>query len=119
MVLDRALLGDPHQAVGGELEDVGHDPDLDVEGLERGVRIRVAQRRELEDPQPLLLRRDTQGVGLRTWLLGRAEDPGDLVAAGESVVTPGKPAGTRLIVMGAGSFMLRTEPSGLQPHTHQ
>ncbi len=83
MVLDRALLRDLHELLRRELQHEGHDPDVGVERAHRVERFLVAQRLELEDLEALFQRRGLEGIGLRSLLLRRAEDAGDLVAARE------------------------------------
>ncbi len=57
MVLDRAAPRELHQAVGRELEHVGHDAEVHAELLQGVVRLRAPQRGELEDLHATLLRR--------------------------------------------------------------
>src|SRR5882762_497134 len=83
VVLDRALLRDLHELLRRELQHEGHDPDVGVERAHRVERFLVAQRLELEDLEALFQRRGLEGIGLRSLLLRRAEDAGDLVAACE------------------------------------
>src|SRR6266571_1210984 len=83
VVLDRALLRDPHELLRRELQHESHDADVGVERAHRIECFLVAQRLELEDLEAFFLRRRLERIGLRSLLLGRAEHAGDLVAAGE------------------------------------
>src|SRR5688572_15386673 len=83
VVLDGAVLRDPDELLRRELQHEGHDADVGGEVLHRLRGFRALQRRELEELESLLLRRDLHGVGLRALLLGCHEDARHGVAARE------------------------------------
>jgi len=79
MVLDRAEARDLREAVGRELQHVGHDAEIGLEALQGVVRLRLAQRFELEHLEPLLLRGSPEGVGLGARFFRRAEHASDVI----------------------------------------
>ena len=91
MKLDGPELWNPDQGVGRELQDVRHDAEVGLEAAQGFVRLRLAQRLELEYLQPPLLGGGAQGIGLGAGLLRRAENAGDLVLAREERLEDGFP----------------------------
>jgi hypothetical protein len=79
--LDRAALRYGDEILRRELQHERHDADLDVEVLERALRLVALQRSKLEHLDALFLRRDFERIGPASGLLGRAENACDLIAA--------------------------------------
>ncbi len=89
VVLDGPEPRDVDEILWRELQHVGHDPDVDLQRAQRGARLVALERGELVHRDAPLLRCDLQRVGPRAFLLGRAEHPGDVVAAGEECLQHG------------------------------
>jgi len=83
VVLDRAVFRNLDERLRHELQDVGHDGQLDIERAQRALRLRSFQRRQLEHLEAELLRGGAQRVGLGSGLLWRAEHAGDGVLPGQ------------------------------------
>jgi hypothetical protein len=83
VILDRAFLRDADEVLRRELQHEGHDADVDVQVLQRLLRVIAFQRRELKHLHALLLRRDLQRIGTGPRFLGSTEHTRYFVLAGK------------------------------------
>ena len=87
--LDHAVLGDRAEFGRREQQDIGHDPNIGIARLQRGLRFRIGIFRKTIDRELLLLGRDDQRIRARAGPLRRRKHAGHRVAPCDECIEHG------------------------------